>query len=73
MKRHWIVPTFIAAIVVFMVWGHARLCMAKDEVLSITKPERFYSIKLSKKLDLVLGNQEQILKYLEEIKKVVMQ
>ncbi|MFH1753616.1 MAG: hypothetical protein ABH875_05480 [Candidatus Omnitrophota bacterium] len=71
MKR-WQTLLLISAFVVLnLVWGHVKSGMAKEEALSITKPERFYSIKLSKKLDEVLVNQELILQELKELKKAI--
>jgi hypothetical protein len=55
-----------------LVWGYVRSGMAEDnKALSITKPERFYSIKISKKVDEVLANQQLILQELAEIKKAI--
>jgi len=70
--RRWQILLIIGVFAVLtLVWGHVRSGMAKEEALSITKPERFYSIKISKKLDEVLANQQLILQELKELKKAV--
>lgn len=71
MKRWQILFIISVFAVLTLVCGHVKSGMAKDESLSITKPERFYSIKLAKKLDEVLVNQQAILQELNEIKKAI--
>ena len=71
MIKRWALLVFILLIATFSTWWHIKSGVAKEEekeTLAITKPERKYSIKLSKKLDEVLVNQEKILKEIEELK-----
>ncbi len=71
MKRWQILLIIGVFAVLTLVWGHVKSGMAREEVLSITKPERFYSIKISKKLDIVLTNQQLIIQELKELKKAI--
>ena len=71
MKRRRILLIVCAFFVMGTAWVHVRSGVARDEALSITKPERYYSIKLSNKLDEVLANQKIILQELKEIKTAI--
>ena len=71
MKKWQILLILSVFTISFLIWGHVRSGMAKEKTLSITKPERYYSIKLSKKLDAVLANQQLIIQELKELRKAV--
>ncbi len=65
--RVWLI--LIIFIASFLIWGHIKPGIAKEGIKAITKPERRFTQQLSKKLDVVLANQERILLELENLKK----
>jgi hypothetical protein len=71
MKKWQILLILSVFAISLLIWGHIRSGIAKEEALSITKPERYYSIRLSKKLDEVLANQKLIMQELKELRKAV--
>jgi hypothetical protein len=71
MKR-WQIITILSVIAVSLFIG-VRVKSTAAQGLSITKPERQYTIKILNKLEEVLVNQHQILRELAEMREAAEQ
>jgi len=70
MKKVWVILLISAVFLSALALWNAKPGIAKEkgETIGITKPEKFYSQKLSVKIDEVLNNQRLIIQELTEIK-----